>query len=55
MAKRKARSQTRSLTPNHGKSGIDLIPLHAGGVRHVDESYNFGLNLVLIRGLHEKL
>ncbi len=35
MAKRKARSQTSSLTFDHGKSRIDLIPLHAGGVQHV--------------------
>jgi hypothetical protein len=34
MAKRKVRSQTDSLTPNHGKLGFDLIPLRAGGVRH---------------------
>jgi hypothetical protein len=35
MAKRKARNQTGSLTPNHGKSRINLIPLCAGGVQHV--------------------
>ncbi len=34
MAKRKARSQTGSLTPDHGKLGIDPIPLCAGGVQH---------------------
>jgi hypothetical protein len=35
MAKRKAKSQIGSLTPDHGKSGIDPIPLRAGGVQHV--------------------
>jgi hypothetical protein len=35
MAKRKAGSQIDSLTPNHGKSGIDPIPLRAGGMQHV--------------------
>jgi hypothetical protein len=34
MAKRKARNQTGNLTLNHGKSGIDSIPLCAGGVQH---------------------
>jgi len=33
MGKRKARSQTRSLTPDHRKSGIDPIPVRADGVR----------------------
>jgi hypothetical protein len=31
MAKRKVESQTGSLIPDHKKSGIDLIPLHAVG------------------------
>jgi hypothetical protein len=35
MAKRKAGSQTSNLTPDHGKSGINPIPLHVGGVQHV--------------------
>jgi hypothetical protein len=35
MAKTKAGNQTDSLTLDHGKSGIDLIPLLAGGVQHV--------------------
>jgi hypothetical protein len=34
MAKRKVESQTGNLTPDHGKSRIDLIPLRAGGVEH---------------------
>jgi hypothetical protein len=34
MVKRKVGSQTGNLTPNHEKSGIVAIPLHAGGVRH---------------------
>jgi hypothetical protein len=36
---------TCSLIPDHGKSGIDLIPLRAGGVRRwkaLDKGYNFG-------------
>jgi hypothetical protein len=35
MSKTKAESQTGNLTPDHGKLGIDPIPLRAGGVRHV--------------------
>jgi hypothetical protein len=34
MTKRKVRSQTTSLTPDHGKSGIDPIPLCANDVWH---------------------
>jgi len=34
MAKRKAESQTASLTPDHKKSGIDPIYLAADNVRH---------------------
>jgi hypothetical protein len=34
MAKRKVGSQIGSLTPDHGNSGIDPIPLCAGGVQH---------------------
>jgi hypothetical protein len=34
MAKRRAGSQNGSLTPDHKKSGIDLIYLAAGGVPH---------------------
>jgi hypothetical protein len=37
MAKRKAKSQIGSLTPDHKKSGIDPIPLRAGGMRHIVE------------------
>jgi hypothetical protein len=35
MAKEKNESQIGSLTHDHGKSGIDLIPLRAGDFRHV--------------------
>jgi hypothetical protein len=35
MAKRKVGSQTGNLTPDHGKSRIDPIPLRSGGVQHV--------------------
>jgi hypothetical protein len=34
MVKRRAGSQTGSLTPNHEKSGIDPTPVCAEGVRH---------------------
>jgi hypothetical protein len=34
MAKRKVETQTNSLTPDHEMSGIDLIFVRAGGVRH---------------------
>jgi hypothetical protein len=37
MAKRKAGGQTGNLTPNHGKLGIDPIPLCSGGVQHAVE------------------
>jgi hypothetical protein len=37
MAKRKAGSQTTSLTPDHKKSGIDPIYLAAGDVSHIVE------------------
>jgi len=37
MAKRRARSQTASLTPNHKNSRIDPIYLAAEGVRHIVE------------------
>jgi hypothetical protein len=40
MTKRKVGSQTGNLTPDHGKSGIDLIPMRAGGVRHVVEKFS---------------
>ncbi len=34
MGKRKAGSQSASLTPDHKKSGIDLFPMSDSGVRH---------------------
>jgi hypothetical protein len=34
MGKRRAMSQTSSLTPDHQKSGIDLFPTSTTGVRH---------------------
>jgi hypothetical protein len=37
MTKRKSKSQIGSLTPDHGKSGIDMIPLGVGGMRHAVE------------------
>jgi hypothetical protein len=58
MAKRKAGSQTGNLTPDHEKSGIDLTPMRASGVRHtkaLDESYNFASNLIPIGGLSKEL
>jgi hypothetical protein len=35
MAKRMVGSQTGNLIPNHGKSGIDPIPLRSGDVQHI--------------------
>jgi hypothetical protein len=60
MAKRKVGSQISSLTPDHGKSGIDSIPLRVGGRatccwKALNEGYNFGLDLVPIGDLHQKL
>jgi hypothetical protein len=40
MAKREDESQIGSLTPNHGKSGIDPISLRVGGMRHVVEKFS---------------
>ncbi len=45
MAKRKARSQTASLAPDHKKLGIDPIYLVARGVRHIIESSRQELQL----------
>jgi len=50
MAKRKAKSQTASLTLDHKKSGIDPIYLAARGVRHT-----FASDHISIRGLLAKL
>ncbi len=58
MAKRKAESQTGNLTPNHGKLGIDPIPLRASlglQLRFRPKGYNFGSDLIPIGGLHKKL
>jgi len=35
MVKRKAKSQTGSLTFNHEKPGIDPTPVRAGGMRYI--------------------
>jgi hypothetical protein len=37
MVERKAESQIGSLTPDHKKLGIDLIPVGADGVQHTVE------------------
>jgi hypothetical protein len=59
MAKRRARSQTANLIPNQKKSRIDPIYLDEKGVRHtvkkLNESYNFVLNRISIRGFFAKL
>jgi hypothetical protein len=58
MAKRKAGSQIGSLTPDHGKSRIDPIPLRAGGVWHIIGKLLMKAttsDLVSIGGLHQKL
>jgi hypothetical protein len=54
MGKRKAGSQTGSLTPDHKKPGIDLFPdLRIESVirrwKDLDEGDKFGLDLVAIR------
>jgi len=60
MTKRRVGSQIVSLTPDHKKSGIDLIYLIAGGLatyrwKALDESYNFALDHTSIEGLLAKL
>jgi hypothetical protein len=35
MAKRRVESQIGNLTPDHKKSGIDLIFVRADGVQHI--------------------
>jgi len=60
MAKRRAGSQTGNLTPDHKKLGIGLIYLALGGRathcwKALDESYNFALDRITIRGLLAKL
>jgi hypothetical protein len=49
MAKRKAGSQTASLTPDQKKLGIDPIYLFGDGVQHiVDDRYNFARDWISI-------
>ncbi len=60
MAKRRAGSRTASLTPDHKKPVIDQIYLVSGGRatyrwKALDESYNFALDNIAIRGLFAKL
>jgi len=60
MAKRRAGSRTATLTPDHKKSGIDPTYLTTGGGstyrwKALDESYNFDLDHIAIRGLLAKL
>jgi len=60
MAKRRVGSRTTNLTPDHKKSGIDPIYLATGGRatyrwKALDESYNFALDHIAIRGLLAKL
>jgi hypothetical protein len=60
MAKRKVRSQTGNLTPDHEKSGIELIPFAFWWRvtccwKALNEGYNFSLDLISIGGLHKKL
>jgi hypothetical protein len=40
VTKRKARNQIDNLTPDHGKSGINPIPLRAGGVQHAIKKFS---------------
>jgi len=57
MAKRRVGSRTASLTPDHKKSEID--PIYRGRATYrwkaLDESYNFALDHIAIRGLLAKL
>jgi hypothetical protein len=59
MAKRRAGNQTVSLTPNHKKSGINLIYLFAEGVWHtigkLSTKATTLLNRISIGGLLAKL
>jgi hypothetical protein len=56
MAKRKVGSQIGNLTPDHLKSRIDPISLHATYCwKALNKGYNFALDLVAITGLHTKL
>jgi hypothetical protein len=59
MAKRKVGNQIGSLTPDHGKSGIDLIYLRAGSVQHVIGKLSMKdttlCQIIAIGGLHKKL
>jgi hypothetical protein len=60
MAKRKAESQIGSLILYHKKSKIDLTPCMQVACdtpleSSLDESYNFALDLILIKGLSTKL
>jgi hypothetical protein len=58
MAKRRAGSQTASLTPDEKKSRIDPKYLSTNDVpiwKALDESYNFASDRASIRGLLVKL
>jgi len=60
LVKRRAKSQTCSLTPDHKKLGIDPIPVCASGVQQnfwkaLKESYKFASDLTPIRGLSREL
>jgi len=60
MARRRAGSRTASLTPDHKKSKIDPIYLAIGGRatyrwKALNETYNFALDRIVIRGLLTKL
>jgi hypothetical protein len=47
MAKRKAKSQIASLTPDQKKSGIELIYLSANGVQHIIEKLSTRVTTLL--------
>jgi hypothetical protein len=59
MAKKKVGNQTGSLTPDHEKSGIDLISLRVGNIQHIVENLLMRATNLLqtssIGGLHAKL
>jgi hypothetical protein len=60
MGKRRAGSQTGSLTPDHKKSGNRPLPdvcrwSAMGRWKALEESYNFGLDLIPIEGRSQEL
>jgi hypothetical protein len=55
MAKKKAGSQIVSLTPDHKKSGIDLIYLAEGGIPHIVEKLSTRATILFQTALRSKV